>query len=183
MTTVAAGAEQQVTPLAPIAPRLDRVAEVYEALVLGTSDYVRKNGFTEVLVGLSGGVDSSLVATIAADAVGPGRVHGVLMPSRFSSAGSIEDASSLVTNVGIGATTVPIEAAHGVLLDDARARAQRRRSSGGLGGREPSGPHTRGHLDGDLKRAGWLVLTTGNKSEMAVGYATFYGDMAGGYAC
>ena len=82
-------AAQRRPPLAPVASRLDRFAEVYEALVLGTRDYVRKNGFSEVLVGLSGGVDSSLVATIAADALGPGGVHGVLMPSRFSSAGSV----------------------------------------------------------------------------------------------
>ena len=170
------------TPLAPIAPRLDRVAEVYEALVLGTSDYVRKNGFTEVLVGLSGGVDSSLVATIAADAVGPGRVHGVLMPSRFSSAGSIEDASSLVTNLGIGATTVPIEAAHGVLLEMLEPVLSAGDPSGGL-----AGENLQARIRGIILMAisnerGWLVLTTGNKSEMAVGYATLYGDMAGGYA-
>jgi NAD+ synthase (glutamine-hydrolysing) len=178
----AAGAEQQVTPLAPIAPRLDRVAEVYEALVLGTSDYVRKNGFTEVLVGLSGGVDSSLVATIAADAVGPGRVHGVLMPSRFSSAGSIEDASLLVTNVGIGATTVPIEAAHGVLLEMLEPVLSAGDPSGGLAG-ENLQARIRGIILMAISNArGWLVLTTGNKSEMAVGYATLYGDMAGGYA-
>ena len=144
----------QSTPLRPVARRLDRAAEVYEALVLGTSDYVRKNGFSEVLVGLSGGVDSSLVATIAADALGPGRVHGVLMPSRFSSVGSLEDASSLVANLGIGATTVPIEAAHGVLLQmlapvlDSGDPVRRPR------GREPAGENTWDHPDGDLQRAG-----------------------------
>jgi len=165
---------------APVARRLDRVAEVYEALVVGTCDYVRKNGFSEVLVGLSGGVDSSLVATVAADALGPDRVHGVLMPSRFSSAGSLEDASSLVENLRIGSDTVPIEAAHGVLLEM-------------LGplfvGRDPglAGENLQARIRGIILMAisnerGWLVLTTGNKSEMAVGYATLYGDMAGGYA-
>ena len=178
----AARGEQQFSPLTPIAPRLDRVAEVYEALVLGTSDYVRKNGFTEVLVALSGGIDSSLVATIAADALGPERVHGVLMPSRFSSAGSIEDASSLVTNLGIGATTVPIEAAHSVLLEMLAPVFSAGDPSGGL-----AGENLQARIRGILLMAisnerGWLVLTTGNKSEMAVGYATLYGDMAGGYA-
>ena len=178
----AARGEQQFSPLTPIAPRLDRVAEVYEALVLGTSDYVRKNGFTEVLVALSGGIDSSLVATIAADALGPERVHGVLMPSRFSSAGSIEDASSLVTNLGIGATTVPIEAAHSVLLEMLEPVFSAGDPSGGL-----AGENLQARIRGILLMAisnerGWLVLTTGNKSEMAVGYATLYGDMAGGYA-
>ncbi len=178
----AAGPEQHFTPLAPIAPRLDTVAEVYEALVLGTSDYVRKNGFTEVLVGLSGGVDSSLVATIAADALGPGRVHGVLMPSRFSSAGSIEDASSLVENLGIGTMTVPIEAAHSVLLEMLETVFSAGDPSGGLAG-ENLQARVRGIiLMAISNERGWLVLTTGNKSEMAVGYATLYGDMAGGYA-
>jgi NAD+ synthase (glutamine-hydrolysing) len=170
------------TPLTPVAPRLDRVAEVYEALVLGTSDYVRKNGFSEVLVGLSGGVDSSLVATIAADALGAERVHGVLMPSRFSSTGSIEDASSLVSNLGIGTTTVGIEAAHSVLLEMLGPVFGAGDPPGGL-----AGENLQARIRGIILMAisnerGWLVLTTGNKSEMAVGYATLYGDMAGGYA-
>ena len=177
-----AGLGRQFTPLTPIAPRLERAAEVYEALVLGTSDYVRKNGFADVLVGLSGGVDSSLVATIAADALGPDRVHGVLMPSRFSSAGSIDDASSLVMNLGIGSTTVPIEAAHSVLLEMLAPVLGDGDPSGGL-----AGENLQARIRGIILMAmsnerGWLVLTTGNKSEMAVGYATLYGDMAGGYA-
>ncbi len=178
----AAGARRQFTRLTPIAPRLGRVEEVYEALVLGTSDYVRKNGFAEVLVGLSGGVDSSLVATIAADAIGAQRVHGVLMPSRFSSAGSIEDASSLVKNLGIGTTTVGIEAAHSVLLEMLEPVFSVGDPSGGLVG-ENLQARIRGIILMAISNArGWLVLTTGNKSEMAVGYATLYGDMAGGYA-
>ena len=175
-------AAEPFTPLRPVAPRLDRVAEVYEALVLGTSDYVRKNGFSEVLIGLSGGVDSSLVATIAADALGPGRVHGVMMPSRFSSAGSIDDASSLIANLGIGSKTVPIEAAHDVLLQMLAPVLDVGDPSGGL-----AGENLQARIRGVILMAisneqGWLVLTTGNKSEMAVGYATLYGDMAGGYA-
>ena len=177
----AAGAQRQFTRLTPIAPRLGRVAEVYEALVLGTSDYVRKNGFAEVLVGLSGGVDSSLVATIAADAIGAERVHGVLMPSRFSSAGSIEDASWLVKNLGIGTTTVGIEAAHSVLLNMLEPVLSVGDPTGGLVG-ENLQARIRGIILMAISNArGWLVLTTGNKSEMAVGYATLYGDMAGGY--
>ena len=180
--------EQPTVPLAPIAPltliapRLSRVAEIYEALVLGTSDYVRKNGFTDVLVGLSGGVDSSLVATIAADALGAERVHGVSMPSRFSSAGSVEDASALVTNLGIGMTTVAIEAAHSVLLEMLEPVFGAGDPSAGL-----VGENLQARIRGIILMAisnerGWLVLTTGNKSEMAVGYATLYGGMAGGYA-
>jgi NAD+ synthase (glutamine-hydrolysing) len=166
----------------PLAARLGRVAEVYEALVLGTSDYVRKNHFSEVLVGLSGGVDSSLVATIAADALTPQRVHGVLMPSRFSSQGSLDDASALAANLGIGTTTVPIEAAHRVLLEMLEPVSTTGNPSAGL-----AGENVQARIRGLILMAisnerGWLVLTTGNKSEMAVGYATLYGDMAGGYA-
>jgi NAD+ synthase (glutamine-hydrolysing) len=177
----AASGTQSRPALTPLAPRLDRVAEVYEALVLGTRDYVRKNGFREVLVGLSGGVDSSLVATIAADALGPAGVHGVLMPSRYSSAGSVEDASALVSNLGIGTTTVPIEAAHRVLLEMLAPVF-----TGGDPSRGLTGENLQARVRGIILMAisnerGWLVLTTGNKSEMAVGYATLYGDMAGGY--
>jgi NAD+ synthase (glutamine-hydrolysing) len=168
--------------LPALAPRLGRVAEVYEALVLGTSDYISKNRFTDALVGLSGGVDSSLVATIAADALGADRVHGVMMPSRFSSAGSLEDASSLAANLGIGTDTVPIEGAHRVLLEMLRPVSRGGALEAGL-----AGENLQARIRGVILMAvsndrGWLVLTTGNKSEMAVGYATLYGDMAGGYA-
>src|SRR5207248_1658976 len=94
---------------ARVEPLLEPVHEVYEALVLGTADYVRKNGFTDVVVGLSGGIDSSLVAVIAVDALGPDHVIGVLMPSRFSSEGSVADASALAANLGIRTMTLPIE--------------------------------------------------------------------------
>src|SRR5262249_54131342 len=99
-----------------IEPLLEPVHEVYEALVVGTRDYVTKNGFTDVLIGLSGGIDSSLVAAIATDALGPDHVVGVLMPSRFSSAGSIPDAEALAEQLGIRTLTIPIEPAHAAFL-------------------------------------------------------------------
>jgi len=167
---------------APLVPRLGRVAEVYDALVLGTSDYIRKNGFSDALVALSGGIDSSLVATLAADALGSERVHGVLMPSRFSSPGSVEDASRLAANLGMETTTVGIEPAHHVMLEMLVPAFSSADPSTGL-----AGENLQARIRGVILMAisnerGWLVLTTGNKSEMAVGYATLYGDMAGGYA-
>jgi len=182
-TNVLAGEARPACDYQPaLAPRLDRVAEVYEALVLGTSDYISKNRFSEVLVGLSGGVDSSLVATIAADALGADRVHGVMMPSRFSSPGSVDDAAALAKNLGIGTDTVPIEAAHRVLLEMLGPVSRSGELAAGL-----AGENLQARIRGVILMAvsndrGWLVLTTGNKSEMAVGYATLYGDMAGGYA-
>ena len=93
-------------------PALEEAAEVYEALVLGTRDYLRKNGFTDAVIGLSGGVDSSLVAAIAVDALGAGHVHGLSMPSRYSSSGSVTDAAALAQHLGIDIRNVPIEAVH-----------------------------------------------------------------------
>ena len=159
---------------------LDPVREVYEALVLGTGDYVQKNGFSDVVIGLSGGVDSSLVAAIAVDALGPEHVIGVLMPSRFSSGHSVADAAALGERLGIRMLTVPIEPVHdaylGMLADP-------------FAGMEPglAEENLQARIRGTVLMAlsnklGWLVLTTGNKSEMAVGYATLYGDMAGGFA-
>ncbi len=167
-------------PLRPVVPPLDPVAEVYEALVLGTRDYLAKNGFTDAVVGLSGGIDSSLVAAVAVDAVGPAHVHGVAMPSRYSSPGSVTDAEALAANLGIGLDTLSIEDAH---------RALARTLAPVLGG-DPAGltdenlqSRIRGVLLMALSNArGWIVLTTGNKSEMATGYSTLYGDSAGGFA-
>ncbi len=164
---------------APPAP-LSALAEVYEALVLGTRDYMNKNGFSDAVIGLSGGIDSSLVAAIAVDALGPDRVHGVSMPSRYSSDGSRTDADQLALRLGIELCVAPIEAPHqalGQLLASV------------LGG-EPVGltdenlqSRIRGVLLMGLSNAkGWIVLTTGNKSEMATGYSTLYGDSAGGFA-
>jgi NAD+ synthase (glutamine-hydrolysing) len=169
-------------PLAPSAPRpaLGDHAEVYAALVLGTRDYLGKNGFSEAVIGLSGGIDSSLVATIAVDALGPSRVHGISMPSRYSSEGSRDDADGLAQRLGIDLKTVAIEEAH-VAFSSMLAP---------LLGREPFGltdENLQSRLRGVLLMAvsnakGWIVLTTGNKSEMATGYSTLYGDSAGGFA-
>jgi NAD+ synthase (glutamine-hydrolysing) len=156
------------------------VAEIYKALVLGTRDYVHKNGFQKVAIGLSGGVDSALVATIAADALGPENVTGVLMPSRFSSDHSKSDAAEVVERLGICSRTIAIEPAHQAYLDmlaPAFANTEPGIAEENLQSR------ARGNVLMALSnKFGWLVLTTGNKSEMAVGYATIYGDMAGGFA-
>ena len=163
-----------------VEPLLSPVREVYEALVLGTRDYVRKNGFTDVLIGLSGGIDSSLVAAIAVDALGPEHVVGVLMPSRFSSEGSITDAEALATNLGIRAITIPIESAHGAFLDmlgPAFAGTEAGLAEENLQAR------IRGTILMTMSnKFGSMVLTTGNKSEIATGYSTLYGDMAGGFS-
>jgi NAD+ synthase (glutamine-hydrolysing) len=162
------------------APVLEPEAEVYEALVLGTRDYLAKNGFTDAVIGLSGGIDSSLVAAIAVDAIGPDHVHGVTMPSRYSSGGSVADAVTLAANLGIDVATVGIEDTHRALAATLAP----------LIGGEPTGltdenlqSRIRGVLLMALSNAtGWIVLTTGNKSEMATGYSTLYGDSAGGFA-
>jgi NAD+ synthase (glutamine-hydrolysing) len=167
-------------PLRPTADLLGPVAEVYEALVLGTRDYLAKNGFTDAVIGLSGGVDSSLVAAVAVDAVGSDHVHGMAMPSRYSSEGSVTDAEKLAANLGIDLSGAGIEPAH---------RAFTEMLTPLLGG-EPTGltdenlqSRIRGVLLMALSNArGWIVLTTGNKSEMATGYSTLYGDSAGGFA-
>jgi len=159
---------------------LDELSEVYSALVTGTRDYVYKTGFDKVLIALSGGIDSSLVTTIATDALGPDNVVVVAMPSRYSSDGSLNDSKELADNLGVEFQVIPIEPPFISSLDVLK-------------------PHFKGHKPGLAEenlqsrirgllimalsnKKGWLVLTTGNKSEMAVGYATIYGDMAGGYA-
>ncbi len=165
---------------ARIEPVLTPVREVYEALVLGTRDYVRKNSFTDVLIGLSGGVDSSLVAAIAVDALGGEHVTGVLMPSRYSSNHSISDAEALVRALGMHTYTVAIEAAHHAF--DSMLGAIFEGTAPGLA-EENVQARIRGNVLMTLSnKFGWMVLTTGNKSEMATGYATLYGDMAGGFA-
>jgi NAD+ synthase (glutamine-hydrolysing) len=160
----------------PRAARLSTEAEVYQALVTGTRDYVGKNGFRDVVIGLSGGIDSSLVTVIAADALGPEHVHVVSMPSRYSSAGSLTDAEALAANLGIDCRVIPIEAAHAafteLLAPDLTGLAEENLQS-----------RIRGViLMARSNQMGWMVLTTGNKSEAAVGYSTLYGDTAGGFA-
>ncbi len=163
-----------------VEPTLGPVREVYEALVLGTRDYVLKNGFSDVVIGLSGGVDSSLVAAVALDALGAEHVMGVLMPSRFSSDHSISDAAALGERLGIRTITVPIEPAHDAYLEmlaEPFAGLETGLAEENLQAR------IRGTILMTISnKLGCMVLTTGNKSEMAVGYATLYGDMAGGFA-
>ena len=159
---------------------LDGDEEVYRALVLGTRDYVRKTGFSKTLVGLSGGIDSALTAAIAVDALGSENVVGVTMPSRYSSEGSVSDSKELADNLGIPIWTAPIEPAHGAfteMLEPFFKDTQPGVAEENLQAR------IRGNVMMALSnKFGWLVLTTGNKSEMAMGYATLYGDMAGGFA-
>ena len=154
--------------------------EVYRALELGLRDYIRKNGFREVTLGLSGGVDSAFVATLAADALGPQAVRGVAMPSRYSSPDSLEDAAELAQGLGIRLETIEIDGVFSAYLDAL---------SEPFAGTEPglAEENVQARIRGNLlmalsNRFGPLVLATGNKSENAVGYATLYGDMAGGLA-
>jgi NAD+ synthase (glutamine-hydrolysing) len=157
-----------------IAPRLDDVAEVYGALVCGLRDYVDKNGFASVLIGLSGGIDSALVAALAVDAFGPTRVFGIAMPSRYSSAHSVADAFDLAARTGLSIREVPIapmfDAYMGALtltgLAEENLQARIRGTT----------------LMGVSNAEGHLVLATGNKSEISVGYSTIYGDAVGGFA-
>ncbi len=156
-----------------ITPRLDPLAEVYAALVTGVRDYVRKNGFGSVILGLSGGIDSALVATIAADALGPERVHVVLMPSRYSSEHSVGDAEDLAKRQGLQAAAVPIAG----MVDAFEAELELT----GLAAENLQSRIRGVILMGLSNAAGHLVLTTGNKSEIATGYSTLYGDSAGGF--
>jgi NAD+ synthase (glutamine-hydrolysing) len=157
----------------PVWPRLSPLAEVYAALVTSVRDYVRKNGFKSVILALSGGIDSALTATIAVDAIGPDRVHVVLMPSKYSSEHSVTDAEDLVRRQGVNARTVPIAP----MVDAFEAELHLE----GLAA-ENLQARVRGvNLMALSNAAGHLVLTTGNKSEVATGYSTLYGDSAGGF--
>ena len=159
---------------------LDEIEEIYRALVMGTRDYLHKTGFSKAIVGLSGGIDSALTAVVAADALGPENVLGITMPSRYSSRGSIEDSAELARNLGIEFWEVPIEPAHTAFTEMLEER---------FAGATPNvaEENVQARIRGNVlmtvsNKFGWIVLTTGNKSEMAMGYATLYGDMAGGFA-
>jgi NAD+ synthase (glutamine-hydrolysing) len=159
---------------------LDRFAEIYAALVLGTGDYIRKNGFQRVLIGLSGGIDSALTAAVAVDALGKKAVVGVAMPSQYSSKESLGDAKTLAKNLGIQILTIPITETFQAYLKTLTPAFK---------GVKPNvtEENIQARIRGNILMAlsnkfGWLVLTTGNKSEMSVGYCTLYGDMAGGFA-
>ncbi len=167
-------------PVHEDAPRLEERAEIYEALVLATRDYCHKNGFRDAVIGLSGGIDSALTAAIAADALGPDHVTGVAMPSPYSSDHSLDDAEALATNLGLRYRTVRIgpamEAFDAMLAPLFEGREE-----------DVTEENIQARIRGVILMAlsnkfGSIVLTTGNKSEMAVGYATLYGDMAGGFA-
>ncbi|HEX3291818.1 MAG TPA: NAD+ synthase [Gaiella sp.] len=164
------------TPVAPtVVPFAGELEQMRLGLGLGLGDYVRKNGFGDVVIGISGGIDSALTAAIAADTLGAEHVHTVSMPSRFSSEGTRDDAREVSENLGVDFREIPIEGVVGAFHE----------ALGGLEGlaAENLQARTRGVMLMALSNTnGWLVLATGNKSEMAVGYATIYGDMVGGYA-
>ena len=163
-----------------ITQSLDHLSEIYSALLIGTRDYVQKCGFEKVVIGLSGGIDSSLTAVVAADALGSNNVKGVSMPSRYSSEGSVSDAYRLADNLGIEVLTIPIEETFTAILN---TLSQTFGDSPQNVAEENLQTRIRGNiLMGLSNKFGWLVLTTGNKSEYATGYSTLYGDMAGGFA-
>jgi len=172
---ISEGAVEIAKPLIPgIAHRLGDEEEMWNAIVVGLRDYVAKNGFKSVLVGLSGGIDSALVAALAIDALGPDRVHGVAMPSKYSSDHSIEDAQAMAANTGLGFRVVEIQK----MVDAFRVQVELT----GLA-EENLQARVRGTtLMGLSNQHGHLVLATGNKSELACGYSTLYGDAVGGYA-
>ena len=160
--------------------KMGHVEEVYNALVSGTRDYVRKNGFKKVVIGLRGGIDFALTAVIAVDALGPDNVVGISMPSQYSSHQTKLDAEKLADNLNIRFRTVPIVRIFKTYLDDLKSEFE------GIAS-DVTEENLQARIRGNILMAfsnkfGWLVLTTGNKSEMAVGYCTLYGDMAGGFA-
>jgi NAD+ synthase (glutamine-hydrolysing) len=163
-----------------VEPRFEGPEELFKALALGTRDYVLKNGFKKVLIGLSGGIDSALVAAIAVEALGKDCVVGLTMPSRFTSQGTRSDAHLLAKNLGIKVLELPIEKSYVSYLETLAPVFK---------GHKPdvTEENIQARIRGNLLMAlsnkfGWLVLTTGNKSEIATGYCTLYGDMAGGFA-
>ncbi|HEY2330586.1 MAG TPA: NAD+ synthase [Acidimicrobiales bacterium] len=174
--------DRPLVPTATVAPALGATEEIYRALVVGLRDYVTKSGFTDVVFGLSGGIDSALVSVIAVDALGADRVHPYALPSRYSTDGSVLDAEKLAANLGVELRSIAIESAFSATLELLAPE---------FAGREPgiAEENLQGRIRANLMMAlankfpSWLVLICGNKSELAVGYTTVYGiDMAGGFA-
>jgi len=182
-TRIEVSSEYPAIAKPPLPPRrvdrLDELAEIYQALVLGTRDYVCKNGFEKVVIGLSGGIDSSLVAAIATDSLGADNVIGISMPSRYSSPGSKSDAEALARNLGIEFKVIPIEKAFSSYLE---TLAEPFKNTQPDVTEENIQARIRGNILFALSnKFGWLVLACSNKSETATGYTTLYGDMAGGF--
>ncbi|MDP8212806.1 MAG: NAD+ synthase [Candidatus Zapsychrus exili] len=160
--------------------KINKTERIYKALVLGTRDYIKKNGFEKVVIGLSGGIDSALVATIAADAIGSANVIGISMPSRYTSKSTKSDASKFAKNLGIDFKEIAIEDTFKVYLKTLACDFKGKKS-------DITEENIQARIRGNILMAlsnkfGWIVLTTGNKSETAVGYCTLYGDMSGGFA-
>src|SRR5512143_2805520 len=179
LSTRQGGARPHLPPRRAIKP-VPLTEEVYRALVLGTRDYVVKTGFKHVVIGLSGGIDSSLVAAVAVAAIGRDNVHGVFMPSPYSSRESREDAEALAKNLGIPVLTIPIHQPFNAYLNTLRGAFANTKT-------DVTEENLQARIRGNTLMAlsnkfGWLVLTTGNKSETSVGYSTLYGDTAGGFA-
>lgn len=169
-----------IIPVTPCASQMDEIEEIYHALVLGTRDYVRKNGFSKAVIGLSGGIDSSLVAAVAVESLGHDNVIGITMPSRFNTSETRSDAEKLAQNLGIEFHTVPI-------ADTLDAFSKTLEFIEGWNESGLAYENLQARIRGTIlmsysNQFGWLVLTTGNKSETAVGYSTLYGDTAGGFA-
>jgi NAD+ synthase (glutamine-hydrolysing) len=160
--------------------RIESIEEIFKALVLGTRDYMKKNGFGKAAIGLSGGIDSALTAVIAVKAIGAKNVVGITMPSNYSSRGSVDDSEALANNLGISMVSLPIKKAM-LAYDKILSKVFKNLPV------DTTEENLQARIRGNLMMAlsnkmGWLVLTTGNKSEFSVGYCTLYGDMAGGFA-
>lgn len=183
MTSVAQNAGHvQSGPGEPSRRVRSREADLLDALILGLQDYARKSGFTDCVLGLSGGIDSALAAYVAARAVGPNHVHGLAMPSRHSSGHSISDARALASNLGIDFQVVPIDDVHHAYEQQPIVGSDILTQPQGLADQNLQARIRGAHVMIRSNRHGWLALATGNKSELAVGYCTLYGDMAGGFA-
>lgn len=156
--------------------------EMLDALILGLRDYVRKSGFTDCVLGLSGGIDSALACYVAAEAVGPKHVHGIAMPSRYSSSHSVDDARQLAEALGVDYEEIPIDAMHTAYEQTTVVGQDLLSQPGGLADQNLQARIRGGIVMTRSNRHGWMALATGNKSELAVGYCTLYGDMCGGFA-